>query len=181
MTKAGEGGRGIRSIAIAAGILVSLMIIPCTSVSLLLSLTLDEMIANSDIIIVGIVTNERTAETKTTVYYDEDHRGGIEVTYSFAEVAPIRYIRGRATESRAIKIMFATSLSDAVVFEHGEKAIFFIQKNKGDYRLTQGLNGKISVLNDMVSPVGIRDEPREQRFDQFVRRIEEKVKRMKGT
>jgi hypothetical protein len=164
-------------IVLAAGMVLLSVVAPTISYSLLLPLTLDEMIAKSDMIIIGLISNERTSETKLISYHDKDNGVDLQVLYSVAEVKALRCLKGNVGRPGIMKVLYAPSLFEDVVLKRGEKAIFFLRKHKAGYMVAQGVNGKVEVMNDMVRIPGIRGEARAQGYDQFIRKIEDQVNR----
>lgn len=127
--------------------------------------TLDQMIKESEIIVVGKVNDiERTAIKHKEYGYEYKVKIGVE-----------KILKGHHV-NKQIQIFYFPNLSIEAKFIIGERSIFFIKTWKGKYRTVRGYGGKVDIKDSEATPLFIRDEDKTQKLQQFIQKIRNCVK-----
>jgi hypothetical protein len=123
-------------------------------------LPLNEMVKEAELIVIGkVVSGEKTRE-----HYDS------ELVYSRTKVAIKKTLKGD-TSVRELYIYTVPVTTDAR-FQLNEESILFIHTKKGKNSVVRGYGGKVDIKGDMVGPITMINEPREQKLEVFMNKIE---------
>lgn len=140
---------------LAAAVLLGL----CSTVAAkLVPFTLSEMVASSDCIVRGTVTDveqvrpQPGAGARQTV--------AIEVT---------QVLKGDL--GKQILLTAYPELIETAVFRKNEEVLLFLQRRESGYVVVQGFLGKITLANDMAGPMYLANQPDRLPVMELVRRI----------
>lgn len=150
-------------ILIASLIFISAIFQPVVGIAKVLPISLKEMTNEADWIIIGSIKEIK----KTDVKHDEY---GYEL---LVKISVEEIIKGETAKS--VEVQLFQDLSTEPEVSLNERAIFFIKSWKGRNVIVQGYAGKVSIDNEHVKIISIKDEAPTQNFQKFVNKIKKFV------
>ena len=127
---------------------------------------LETMVHESKLIVLGKVAS---AEFTGEILTDEFKIGKWHVFK--AVITPDLVIKGRLQEDE-LDLYYVGGLSTEARFNVNDRSIFFVdQDDQGRLATVRGYAGKVDIAQQVVMPVGIRNEESPQPLDAFIKKI----------
>lgn len=144
-------------------IFISAIFQPIIGIAKVLPLPLKEMIKEADWIIIG-----RIKEIKKTDIKHDEYGTELLIKISVEET-----IKGEP--AKLVEVQLFQNLSTEPEVSLNERAIFFIKTWKGRNVIVQGYAGKVTIDNEHVKIVSVKNEAPIQKLEKFVSKIKELV------
>ena len=127
---------------------------------------LETMVHESKLIVLGKVTS---TESTGEVFRDEFKIGKWHVFKTV--ITPDLVIKGRLQQDE-LDLYYIGGMSTEARFNVNDASIFFVgQDDQGRLATVRGYAGKVDIIQQVVMPVGIRNEESPQPLDAFIKKI----------
>jgi len=125
--------------------------------------TLDQMVKESELIVIGKVNDiERT--TTSHEEYGNEYK---------AEIRVEQTLKGRGVEKEVFIYYFPRREPEFII---GERCILFIKAWKGKYRIVRGIGGRVKIEENKAFRLRMVNEDETQELDQFIQKIANSMK-----
>jgi hypothetical protein len=134
-----------------------------SAIGRVISATLDQMVKESELVVIGKVNDiERT--TTSLEEYGNEYR---------AEIGVEQTLKGRSVEKQVFIYYFPRCELEFMI---GERCILFIRAWKGKDRIVRGIGGKVKIEDNKAYLLRMVNEDETQELDQFIQKIRNPMK-----
>ncbi len=147
-----------------------------------ITITLEEMIRESELIVIGTVTNKGETTGETFEVGKQEFRRLL--PFYIATITVTSVVKGSPSLNE-LKVNYSDLAGVTPLLNLQERAVFFVTTLRGDEQgawkgkqvVLQGVGGELLIEADMVKTPYIKDEPKEQKLNDLL----EKIRRILST